>query len=235
MIINCTKCGKEKKISPSKLKDFNFCSLECARSSQERAKKISDTRKRKFITQGFLNSPETREKIRKANTGKTATKEARAKMSKRGRNRRHSDKTKQKITKLLMGHKVSETTREKLRQANVGRPQSRETRERRANSSRGEKSHFWRGGITETNKLIRTSFEYKLWRSAVFERDKWTCVFCGIKFIKGQTGNIRFEADHIKPFSLFPELRFAIDNGRTLCKSCHLTTETYGGKIKKII
>lgn len=75
------------------------------------------------------------------------------------------------------------------------------------------------------------SQEYKLWRKAIFERDNYSCIWC--------KSNIKLQADHIKSFSQFPELRFAIDNGRTLCLECHKTTDTYGIKItiknKKII
>jgi 5-methylcytosine-specific restriction endonuclease McrA len=82
----------------------------------------------------------------------------------------------------------------------------------------------WRGGVTPVNKLIRRSEEYKLWRKAVFERDNYQCIWGG-----KEHGN-KLHADHIKPFALYPELRFAIDNGRTLCWECHKTTDTYGGK-----
>ena len=90
----------------------------------------------------------------------------------------------------------------------------------------GEKNNNWKGGITPINEKIRKSVQYKLWRVAVFKRDNYTCVWCGND--KGDK-----HADHIKPFSLFPELRFAIDNGRTLCVPCHRTTDTYGANIKK--
>ena len=86
---------------------------------------------------------------------------------------------------------------------------------------RGEDHRWWKGGISPINELIRKSPEYKLWRKAVFERDEYTCIWCGYKG-KG------IVADHIKPFALYPELRFAIDNGRTLCDKCHKTTNTYG-------
>ena len=68
--------------------------------------------------------------------------------------------------------------------------------------------------------------EYKLWRKAVFERDNYTCIWCGYK------GN-KLQADHIKPFADYPELRFAIDNGRALCVDCHKKTRTWGGHKKK--
>ena len=87
---------------------------------------------------------------------------------------------------------------------------------------KGEKCGAWKGGVTPINKVLRSSKEYHLWRIAIFVRDNRRCVWCGSKK--------DIEADHIKSFSKFPELRFAIDNGRTLCRECHKTTNTYGWK-----
>mgnify|MGYP001616652721 FL=1 len=89
------------------------------------------------------------------------------------------------------------------------------------------KNHWnWRGGISGTDKNLRNSLELKLWRTAVFKRDNFTCIFCEAKNGLGET--VILNADHIKPWKLFPELRFVVDNGRTLCVDCHRKTSTYG-------
>ena len=87
----------------------------------------------------------------------------------------------------------------------------------------GDKHWNWKGGITPINEKIRKSLEYKLWRRSVFERDNFTCIWCG----KKEEVSGKLNADHIKSFADYPELRFAIDNGRTLCEDCHRTTDTY--------
>lgn len=94
---------------------------------------------------------------------------------------------------------------------------------------RGVNHYCWKGGVTPINEAIRKSLEYRIWRRSVFERDKYACVICG----KADSGNLN--ADHIKPFALFPELRFDLDNGRTLCVPCHRKTPTYGRKTRLTI
>lgn len=101
---------------------------------------------------------------------------------------------------------------------------SEEHKKKISDANKGSKSYRWKGGITGWQHKLRTSREYRIWREAVFKRDNYTCIWCG----DNRGGNL--EADHIKPFAYFPELRFAIDNGRTLCKPCHQKTETFGGK-----
>jgi HNH endonuclease/NUMOD3 motif len=104
---------------------------------------------------------------------------------------------------------------------NKGRKLTAEQRQKWADVRRGPKSHLWQGGKTKENAAIRNSLEYRLWREAVFKRDGYACI------IGGKTHGHKLHADHIKPFALFPELRFDINNGRTLCEECHKKTDTY--------
>lgn len=108
---------------------------------------------------------------------------------------------------------------------------SLETRKKHSIALRGDKGPNWQGGKTEKSQTIRGSLEYKLWRESVFKRDNYTCVWCGDKQKAGH--KVVLNADHIKPFAYFPELRFIIENGRTLCKPCHKKTNTYGEGAKK--
>ena len=82
---------------------------------------------------------------------------------------------------------------------------------------RGENSHKWRGGVTEEQKLLRKRFEYVNWRTSVYERDDYTCQCCGVRGGK-------LNAHHINQFADYPELRYEVNNGITLCMNCHDST-----------
>lgn len=74
---------------------------------------------------------------------------------------------------------------------------------------------------TTENYKARRSVEYRMWRESVYRRDNYTCQHCG------QRGG-RLNADHVKPFAVFKDLRYDINNGRTLCIDCHKKTPTWG-------
>lgn len=87
----------------------------------------------------------------------------------------------------------------------------------------GENNPNWRNGSSSKEKIIKNSAIWRNWRETVFSRDNFTCKICGKRGGK-------LHPDHIKPFSKYPELRFDINNGRTLCVPCHRKTPTYGSK-----
>lgn len=148
-----------------------------------------------------------------------------------------SEDAKDKIRKSRIGKMASEETRKKISMSNKGRiawnlgikgifHHTEETKNRIADKQRGEKGHNWKGGKKPINELIRTSTKMKLWRKSVFERDNYTCRNCGIR-------GTYLEAHHIKSFAYFPELRFDINNGLTLCRECHNKTKISYRKLIK--
>lgn len=190
--------------------------------SEETKRKLSLSHKGKK-----LHSEEEKQKRRermtgnKINKGRVHTEEYKKKMSDRLKGR----KTPWLIGKPspMKGKKFSEEHRKKLSISLKGR---KVWNKGLIGYNSGEKSSNWKGGITPINNRIRKSLEYSLWRQSIFARDNYTCIWCGYRGGK-------IHADHIKPFAYFPELRFAIDNGRTLCIPCHQKTDTWGARANR--
>lgn len=70
---------------------------------------------------------------------------------------------------------------------------------------------------------LRKTFEYKVWREAVYRRDDFTCLKC-----RNRGG--RLHPHHILNFASNPELRFEVSNGGTLCVECHKLFHKLFGK-----
>jgi len=103
----------------------------------------------------------------------------------------------------------------------------------------GDKHYNWKGGKTKLNKAIRGSSEYKLWRSSVFERDKYTCL-CGKSGCYLEANHIEPLSEIIKKFKIETledasrcEALWDINNGETLCINCHMERDSYRRRFKK--
>jgi len=191
----CQNCGKRFEVAPIYLKrgQYKYCGLDCRNMAQV-------GRKNNLSPEGSANIADFNIRTKK---GVPISEEHRRKIGVGVR----------KITAEVH----NEEWRRKVSAANKGRVRyicTPETRKKMSASQSRNNNNNWRGGVSSVNHLIRTSKEYKGWRKAVFERDNFTCQECG------QRGG-SLEVDHVKPFSLYPDLRLVISNGRTLCKPCH--------------
>lgn len=66
----------------------------------------------------------------------------------------------------------------------------------------------------QKNKTDRyNSWKYRQWKKSVLQKDHHRCVRCG--------GDYMLAAHHKLPWKKYPLLRFEIENGETLCNTCH--------------
>jgi len=146
--------------------------------------------------------------------------------------------------KRVGGWTLSEEAKRKIGEAkkgkknpNFGKHLSVEYRKKISIAVSGNKSYRWKGGITPLKKYIRECFKYRQWRSDIFTRDNFTCIWCG----DNKGGDLN--ADHYpKSFAKILqeyniktleqaeqcEELWNLNNGRTLCVSCHKKTDTWG-------
>jgi biopolymer transport protein ExbD len=186
------------------------------------------------------------------NKGKIASEELRKKLSEAHKGIYPSEETKRKRSESMNGknkYKRTEETRKKLSEAHKGQvpymlgkkhtPESLlkmslahkgktawnkgKTTSENIRKKLSEAHLLLTGGVSPINERIRKSILAINWREAVFKRDNWTCCIC-----KNRGGKLN--AHHIQAFSKYPELRFAVENGLTLCRECHKKTENYGTK-----
>ncbi len=146
---------------------------------------------------GYKLSEQARQNIRVGHLGKRFTLEHRKKISLALRGRTFTPETKALLSDIASKRKLSEEHKAKI-----------------GASQRGERHHNWKGGITPIISALRKSKEYRHWRNTVLERDGFRCRKCH-KYIK------RLDIHHIFSFTLYPELRFDVRNGLSLCASCH--------------
>jgi hypothetical protein len=208
-------------------------------------KKISEGRKRRKQLLGYINSPETRRRMSEARKGKAPWNKGKKLPQFSGVNspkfgRPLSENIRHRISATLMGRVMPQETRRKISNAlsgrtdlNQGRRLSAETKrkigeahrgaiftpERRRRISlalRGPNNASW---IPDRSKLAprhdRDLVAYAEWRMAVYQRDHFTCR------IADSHCSGRIEAHHILPWRDYPDLRFAVNNGITLCHFHH--------------
>jgi len=123
------------------------------------------------------------------------------------------DEKTNELRKLKISETLKKLYQEGKRTSNwINREYPLSARIKQSEACKGNKHWNWQGG--KTKKRDMHSLNIVIWRKAVFERDNYTCQNC-IKI----GGKLR--AHHIKSWREYPELRFDISNGKTLCLKCH--------------
>ena len=173
---------------------------------------------------------------------KPRTEEWKKKISKLLRGKKHTKETKKKISQSLkgklktsstykIGHKVSEEIRKKISLSKKGKPSKLKGRpsplkgrkqpqsviDKRISKIMGKNHPKWIKDRSQIKARLkgRRCHVHKQWSTSVKERDNYICkinnnLCCG-----------KLYSHHILSFKEYPELRYDINNGITLCHYHH--------------
>src|SRR3990167_6571252 len=74
---------------------------------------------------------------------------------------------------------------------------------------------MWNGGFSSIRQKAFKTKEYRAFRYGCLKRDNFTCQKCG------ETNKKELNVHHIKAWGPYPESRYDMCNGITLCHQCH--------------
>lgn len=166
-----------------------------------------------------------------ANLGRKFTKEHKERISE-SNSKPHTDERKKNISNAHLGKKLSDEHKDKIRNKFIG-------------LRLGYNHPMWKGGRSTFRNRLQQTYLYKNWRKSVYERDFYLCQICNLGGKLNSHHIIKFskivEDYNLLKYEDYLDCNFLwdVDNGITLCESCHHNIkgleEKFEEKFKNII
>ena len=161
---------------------------------------------------------------------------------------KHTEEAKRKISEKAKGKKNALgyrwTDEQRARHTGEGAPMygkkhTTESRKKMSEAHSGENNYMygrrdelsgkqWKGGKCSERVKDCSRYEGRMWSKGVQERDNYTCQNC-----KVTSETNKLHAHHIKEWEEYPELRYEVSNGLTLCVPCHRNEHIRRNRLKR--
>jgi hypothetical protein len=235
----CEHCGDVFKSDKRKKHRRAFhnkkCQYEWQKYGQERYTPTPEHRKeRSRRAKALWQDPAMRKKMIDGLRKAYSDPELRKRLSDRSKEVASRPEWKEKQSKAHKGKKKPPEVGKKISEAKMGHPVSEETRKKLADAARGEKSFFWKGGVSGERQRFYRSWHWRMQSERVMNRDDHTCQGCGWTKSEVEKRDEKMDVHHVKPLEKWEgdENDYPDDLLTTLCRVCHSKSEYQDEELK---